>query len=314
MTLLQLRYLNAVAAAGTFSQAAQNLFISQPGLTKAIKELEEEAGITLFERTNKGVTLTKEGVLFLGYARQVLEQMALLEEKYKHTPVARQEFAVSTQHYSFAVKAFVSLIEECGGQEYDFNLRECQTYEIIDDVAKLKSEIGVLYCDDFNRQVLTKLFKAQDLTFTPLFSARPHVFISDRHPLAGRAAVTLAELADFPYLSYEQGEHNALYFSEEICSTEPRRKNIRVRDRATLFNLLIGLNGYTVCSGVIDQDLNGSNIIAVPLQAPGLMEIGCLTHNKVRLSRLASMYLQKLQAYARQAQGVILPSTAITKS
>lgn len=297
MTLQQLKYIVTIAETGTFSDAAKQLFLSQPSLTKSVKELEKEMGITIFDRTNRGVSVSKEGEIFLGYARQVLEQAALLEEKYKHPSGGKQEFRVSTQHYSFAVNAFVDLIKECGGDEYDFSLRETQTYAIIDDVARMKSEIGILYYNGFNRMVIEKLLKVNDLRFTELFTAEPHIFVSSANPLADQPSVTMEDLAPYPYLSYEQGEHNSFYFSEEIFSTAVRSKNIRVMDRATLFNLLIGLNGYTVCSGVIDKELNGENIVAVPLNAEGEMHIGVITHRKAVLSRLGTFYIEALKKY-----------------
>ena len=292
MTLQQLKYVTTVAQTGTISDAAKKLFISQPSLTKAVRELEKEMEITIFERTNRGIVISKEGETFLGYARQVLEQAALLEETYKKKAGRKQEFCVSTQHYSFAVNAFVELIEQYGSEKYDFCLRETQTYEIIEDVAQMKSEIGILYLNDFNRTVLEKLIKEHDLVFTELF-------VSTKNPLAGKKSVTIEELEPYPYLSFEQGEHNSFYFSEEIFSTVDRPKNIRVRDRATLFNLLIGLNGYTVCSGVIDEELNGENIVAVPLEAQGDMDIGTVTHKKVLPSRLGAIYRDALVRYTQ---------------
>ena len=297
LTLQQLKYVTTVARIGIISEAAKELFITQPSLTKAIKELEREMGITIFDRSNKGITVSKEGERFLAYARQVLEQAALLEEQYKTMPEEKREFCISTQHYSFAVNAFVDLIKEYGGETYDFSLRETQTYEIIEDVARMKSEIGILYFNDFNKEVLKKLIKANELTFTELFKAQPHVFISTKHPLAQKDAVSMEELKEYPYLSYEQGEHNSFYFSEEIFSTVVRSKNIRVRDRATLFNLLIGLNGYTVCSGVIDKELNGENIIAVPLKEDGYMQVGLVTNNKVYPTRLGMKYKEAIKKY-----------------
>ena len=298
MTLQQLKYVITVAETGTITEAANKLYISQPSLTNAIHELEKEMNIIIFNRTNKGITLSKEGDDFLGYARQVLEQAAILEDKYKHTPGGKKNFCVSTQHYSFAVNAFVDLIKEYGNEKYDFSLRETQTYEIIEDVASLKSEIGILYKNCFNEAVIDKLLKSNDLRFERLFVARPHIFVSSGSPLAGRKSVTMEELKPYPYLSFEQGEHNAFYFSEEIFSMVERPKNIRVRDRATLFNLLIGLNGYTVCSGVIDEDLNSSDIVAVPLDEEGEMEIGILLHKKFHPSKLGDAYLKALRKYA----------------
>lgn len=297
LTLQQLRYVTMVAKTGTITEAANKLYISQPSLTSAIHELENEMNIVIFRRTNKGVSVTKEGEDFLGYARQVLEQAAILEDKYKKNSGGKKQFCVSTQHYSFAVNAFVDLIKKYGQDEYDFSIRETQTYEIIEDVAKMRSELGILFLNDFNETVVNKILKSHELEFTQLFVAKPHVFISRKHPFADKKIITNSELELYPYLSFEQGEHNSFYFSEEIFSASERKKNIRVRDRATLFNLLIGLNGYTVCSGVIDKKLNGKDIIAVPLADEGDMRIGYIMHKKGMLSRLGETYLESLKKY-----------------
>ena len=294
MTLNQLRYVVMVAQTGSITQAAKRLFISQPSLTNAIKELESEMHITIFRRTNKGVIVSREGETFLSYARQVLDQADLLEERYMNDKHQSPHFSVSCQHYSFAVNAFVELIQKYAGEEYDFNLRETQTYEIIEDVALMKSELGILYLDDENKNVITRALREKELVFTPLFEAKPHVFISSAHPLATKKTVDWDDLAPYPDLSFEQGEHNSFYYAEERYSRVLRKKNIRVRDRATLFNLLIGLNGYTVCSGVIDKNLNGENIIAVPLKEQGLMQIGYIHHKKAVLGKLAQAYIEAI--------------------
>ncbi len=295
MTLQQLKYVTRIAETGSISDAARSLYISQPSLTKALGELEKELGIVIFNRTNKGIQISKDGEIFLGYARQVLDQTSLIEEKYLHHSGGKQEFCVSTQHYSFAVNAFVDLIKGYGQEEYDFNIRETETYEIIEDVAHMRSEIGILYLNDFNETVLRKIMKMNNLEFTEIAVAQPHVFIYSGHPLAKRKFVTMEDLAPYPYLSYEQGDHNSFYFSEEIFSTEIRKKNIRVRDRATLFNLVIGLNGYTVSSGILDAGLNGDNIIAVPLRHEGDMHIGYITRQKAPLSNLGKIYIEALK-------------------
>lgn len=295
MTLQQLKYITTVASKGTISEAARELYISQPSLTAAIRELETELSITIFHRTNKGVILSAEGEEFLGYARQVIEQTQLIEEKYMGKEPVKHQFCVSTQHYSFAVEAFVGLLREYGGDEYDFRLRETQTYEIIEDVAKLRSEVGVLYLNRFNETILRRTFRANELKFETLFIAKPHVFVSSESPLARKESVCLENLEPYPRLSYEQGEHNSFYFSEEILSTLECKKDILVCDRATLFNLLIGLNGYTICSGVISEELNGKNIVSVPLEVDDYMEIGYITHKKVVPGRFAKRYMELLK-------------------
>lgn len=297
MTLNQLKYVCKIAECGTLSKTASELFLSQPSLTKAIHDLENEIGIIIFERTNKGINLSKDGEVFLGYARQVLDQTSLIEEKYINHEASKQIFCVSTQHYSFAVNAFVDMIKEYEYNEYDFSLIETETYEIINDVKLRKSEIGILFMNDFNKEVIQKILKAEDLVFNELFVAEPHVFISDASSLARQNYITLEDLKPYPYLSYVQGEHNSFYFSEEIFTPDIKPKNIRVRDRATLFNLIIGLNGYTICSGVIDEKLNGEHIISRPLKINSNMHIGYISHKNYIPSKMGKVYLEALNKY-----------------
>ncbi len=297
MTLLQLKYVVEVAKTGNITEAAKRLYLSQPSLTNAIRELEKEMQITIFCRTNRGVTVTNEGDLFLSYARQVLEQTDLLTEKFTGKGAGSRHFSVSCQHYSFAVNAFVDVIREYGGKQYDFVLRETQTHEIIEDVSRLKSEIGILYTSSKNEEVIMKFIRQSDLLFEELFVAKPHVFLSSRHPLATKATLSIEDLEDYPYLSFEQGEYNSFYFSEEILSTLDRRKNIKVRDRATLFNLVIGLDGYTVSSGVISRKLNGANIIAVPLLVEEYMRIGTIRQKNMPLTQYGESYMKALRKY-----------------
>ncbi|BCJ95536.1 LysR family transcriptional regulator [Anaerocolumna cellulosilytica] len=297
MTLQQLKYVITVAEKGTISEAAKELFISQPSLTNAIKELENEMQLTIFNRTNKGIVVSNAGDEFLAYARQVIEQASLLEEKFLNVKKQSPRFSVSAQHYSFAVNAFVDVIREFGGSQYDFTLRETQTYEIIEDVSRLKSEIGILYTSSKNKEIIIKLIKQNSLEFEELFIAKPHVFISSRHPLANKKFITLEELEDYPYLSFEQGEYNSFYFSEEILSTVDRNKNIKVRDRATLFNLAVGLNGYTVSTGVISKELNGENIIARPLKVEEVMRVGTIKQKNMSLTRYGRAYMEALREH-----------------
>lgn len=294
MTLQQLKYLIAVVNSGSINEAAKNLYISQPTLSKAIKELEREMGITILKRTSTGIVLSPDGAEFLSYARQITEQVELLENKYLDMPYQEQLLSVSTQHYSFSVDAMVRMIKLHGGDKYQFSLRETRTYEIIDDVKNLKSEIGVMYMNNFNEKILTQLLKENHLTFELLFTARPHIFISKTNPLAQKDKVTLEDLEPYPRLSFDQGEHSSFYFSEEILSTLHSPKNILVSDRATIFNCMIGLNGYTISSGILSEELNGTDIIPVPLDMNDEIKVGTVTNNKAQLSRVAKLYLEEL--------------------
>ncbi len=295
MTLQQLRYVVTIAETGNITEAAKKLFISQPSLTNAVRELEKEMQITIFNRTNRGVAISNEGDVFLSYARQVLEQANLLEERFLNVQEQKPLFSVSCQHYSFAVEAFVDVIKEFDAKRYDFTLRETKTHEIIDDVSRLRSEIGILYVSSKNEEVIMKLLSKNNLEFEELFVAKPHVFICSSHPLAEKEVLTLEQLEQYPYISFEQGEYNSFYFSEEILSTLDRQKNVKVSDRATLSNLMIGLNGYTVSSGRISKALNGESIIARPLLVDEYMKIGTITQKKVSLSRYGRAYMKALR-------------------
>lgn len=297
MTLQQLKYAVTAADKGTMSEAANLLFIAQPSLTNSIKELEKELGITIFHRTNKGIIISNEGNEFLGYARQVLQQMNMLEEKYIDNGNHKQIFSVSTQHYSFAVSAFVNLIRTFGNKNYDFTLRETETYEIIEDVSNFRSEVGILYLSDENESVISRIIEKNGLKFDELFTARPHVFISSHHPLACREVILPDELKGYPFLSFEQGNHNSFYFSEEITGGVEHDMTIKVSDRATLFNLLVGLDGYTICTGVISTELNGENIISKPLMIDEHMRVGTVTRKGINLTKLGESYIDFLRSH-----------------
>ena len=296
MTLQQLKYVLEVARCGSINEASKNLFISQPSLSNTIKDLEKELQITIFNRTNKGIVISKEGIEFLGYASQIIEQTSLLEEKYLNKKKRKVKFAISCQHYSFAIKAFVELIKEYGLDEYDFSIQETRTAEIIENVKNMTSEIGLLYLNDFNEKVLRHFFKDAKLEFHELFIAKPHVFLSKHHPLANMSSLTLEQLEDYPYLSFEQGQNNSFYFSEEILSTYPHKKSIKVFDRATLFNLAIGLNGYTISTGIISSDLN-PDIVAIALKVDDCFKVGYVKHKDTKLSPMGQIYINKVKEY-----------------
>ena len=299
MTLQQLRYITMVAEKGTISEAAKELFISQPSLTNAIRELEQEMQVTIFHRTNKGVTITAEGDEFLAYARQILDQVGLMQERYLNVNERNPRFSVSCQHYSFAVNAFVDVIRKFDARKYDFTLRETQTYEIIEDVAKLKSEIGILYLSDFNRKSLGKMLKSAGLEFHHLIDCQAYVYIWKHHPLAKEKSISFEQLDGYPCLSFEQGDNSSFYLAEEILSTNEYSQVIRANDRATMLNLMIGLNGYTLCSGIICEELNGNDYVAVPFQDDeqnpnSVMEIGYITRKNTLLSKMGVLYVEDL--------------------
>lgn len=294
MTLQQMRYAITIAECKSMNQAAQKLFISQPSLSTAIRELEEELGMDIFIRSNRGVLITPLGEEFLGYARQVTKQYELLEDRYFHKN-CKKKFSVSSQHYAFAVKAFVETVKSVGMDEYEFAIHETRTQELIDDVRNFKSEIGVLYLDTFNEKVMSKILMENNLEFVDLFSCHTCVYLWSRHPLAMQKQISMEELEEYPCLAFEQRESNSFFLSEEVMSTYEYKQIIKASDRATLLNLMVGLNGYTLCSGIICEELNGNNYRAVPLKEGGVMRIGYIKRKGTLLTPLAQTYIQELE-------------------
>jgi DNA-binding transcriptional LysR family regulator len=299
MTIQQLRYAVTISELGSLNKAAEVLYVAQPSLTSALQELEKELGVTLFSRSGRGVTPTNDGTEFLRYARQLLAQYDELLDKYGKGGGIKKKFGVSTQHYSFAVKSFVALVQRFGTEEYEFSIRETRTRDVIDDVFTGVSELGILYLSDFNRKPLEKLLHANGLEFHPLTECSAYVYLWKGHPLAQKTAIRFADLADYPCLAFEQGGSGSFYFAEEILSTADYPRLIHATDRATMLNLMVGLNGYTLCSGVICEELNGSDYAAVPFEsgddaAGSRMEIGYITRKNTVMSHLAQLYIEEL--------------------
>lgn len=294
LTLQQLKYAIEIANCSSMNEAAKRLFISQPSLSNAIKELEKELGICIFDRTNRGMEVSLEGSEFLGYAKQIVEQTELIESKYSGKSKRKIHFSISTQHYPFVVEAFSKLINNVTYNEYELNLKETKTYKIIEDVKTLRSDIGVLYINKFNSKILNKLFSDNNLKFTPLFNTTPHIFIGTNHPLANKEIIKIDDIKNFTYIKFEQGENNSSYFSEEMINFVDVNRSITVSDRATLLNLLISTNSYTIGTGIIDCKLNGTQIKTIPIEESEIFTVGWITHKDIRLSKISLEYINLL--------------------
>ena len=297
MTLTQLTYVVKIADTKSMNKAAAELFVSQPALSGAVRDLEDELHIELFMRSNRGIVVTTEGEEFLSYARQMVELNKLISERYVEHKQAKKKFSVSMQHYSFAVEAFIELGSQLSVGEFELAVHETKTHEVIDNVRNYRSEIGVLYLNDFNEKVLKKIFAENELEFFPLFVCGVSVYLSKNHPLAGQKRIRFEELKDYPCLSFEQGEKNSFYFAEEVLSTLDYKQTIRTDDRATMLNLMVGMQGYTLCSGIICEELNGGNFVSVPLDTEDTMTIGYVKRKNMPLSLLGQKYIEILKKY-----------------
>jgi Transcriptional regulator len=297
MTLQQLKYVVTIADCKSMNKAAQELFVSQPNLSGTVKELENEIGLDIFSRNNRGISLTPEGEEFLGYARQMLEHYKLIETRYITKEKVKKKFSVSMQHYTFAVQAFIELVKELGMEQYEFAVHETKTYEVIQNVKNHKSELGILYRNEFNSKVIDKLLKENEMNFKELFNCKIYVYLWKGNPLARKERITFEDLQDYPCLSFDQGMNNAFYFAEEVFSTFEYKQVIKADDRATLLNLMVGLNGYTLCSGIICETLNGSDYTAIPLDTEETMTIGYIYLKNLSISSIGKLYLEELMKF-----------------
>ncbi len=297
MTIQQMKYVIEIAERGSMNEAAKALFISQPSLSGSIKELEKELNITIFSRSNRGIELTVDGRELIGYLRQILEQYQLMENHYLDKPESDKKFYVSSQHYTFAVEAFSKTLRKVGIEEYDCAIYETRTHEVIEDVKNMRSELGILYLDDFNEKVITKDLKENNLVFTELFTCDTYVYTANDHPLAGKESISFKELEEYPCLSFDQGAKNSFYYAEEVLSTYPYKKIIHVNDRATALNMMTLLDGFTLCSGVICEELNGEGYTAIPLQSDEKMRIGYIKRSDIKLSDIAKKFIKEMKKY-----------------
>lgn len=307
MTIQQLHYAITISETGSLNKAAEILYVAQPSLTSSIKDLENELGITIFHRSGRGVTLTNDGVEFVLSARQIYQQYESLLDRYGKNGTLKKKFGISTQHYSFAVKSFVEMVKKFNTAEYEFAIRETKTREVIEDVSTLKSEIGIIYLSDFNRAAITKLLHTKDLEFHELTACEAYVYLWREHPLASCRSIRLSQLNDYPCLSFEQGDNSSFYFAEEILSTNDYARTIKANDRATMLNLMIGLNGYTLCSGIICEELNGDDFVAIPFEydnpnSADKMVIGYITKKNMLLSQMGELYIREIKDYLDRNQ------------
>ena len=301
MTLTQLNYAIAVAGESSLNEAAKKLFLYQPSLSNAIRSLEEEIGIEIFFRSKSGISLTPEGAEFIGYARQVVEQYRLLDARYISKKEEKKRFSVSMQHYTFAVEAFIRTVKQFGMDAYEFEIYEEQTHRVMENVKTRKSELGILYVNSFNEKVLRKLFSEYELEFHPLFDCGLYAYMWKNHVLAKKREVTMEELSAYPCLSFDQGERNSFYFAEEVLSTYQYKQKIKASDRATLLNLMVGLNGYTLCSGIICEELNGSGYVAVKLAEEETMTIGYIARKNAQISPIGEQYIKEIKKFQDKA-------------
>ena len=298
MTILQLKYVIAIDEECSMRKAADRLYVSQPGLSSAVRDLEKEIGIQIFERVHNGVVTTSAGASFIAYARHAVEQFEMIENRYVNGAGQKETFAVSMQHYTIAVNAFIDTVKEYDLPEYQFSIRETQTSEVIDDVKNMKSEVGVIALSDFNKNTFKKIFADASLEFHELFTRDTYVYLSKKHPLAGRSELSLEDLQDYPCMVFDQGDNTSFYYREEALATYDYKKVISTNERATSIELMLGLDGYAVGAAMLGEGKTSSEIKAIKLKEDETLTFGYITRKGQQLSDMGQSFVDKLMTHA----------------
>ena len=295
MTFQQIRYIVEIAKHNSISKAASALYVTQPSISKAVRELEADLGITILDRTNKGVLFTKEGTELLFYARMLLEQMESVVYHFnKEKTIDLTKVSISSQHYGFVIEAVANLMDYFAERKYELTIREGKTTDVIDDVYASRSVLGILSLTNLNKSFFERYFISKSLMFTPLASLRQHVFLRREHPLAHLTCITLEQLRDYPYLTYQQDDV-LLHFAEEAINVDNIRKLVYLKDRGTMNNLLSNTDGYNLGTGCIVNNYMNPNIISIPLESNSLIQVGLVKRNDVFLSEEILVYIDFLK-------------------
>lgn len=297
MTILQLKYVIAIDEECSMRKAADRLYVSQPGLSSAVRDLESELGIQIFERVHNGVVTTAAGASFIAYARNAVEQFEKVEEKYLNSRSQRPTFSVSMQHYTIAVDAFIDTVREYDLEEYQYFIRETQTSEVIEDVKTMKSEVGVIALSDFNKNTFKKVFADASLEFHELFSRNTYVYLSKDHPLADRDELSLDDLQDYPCMVFDQGDNTSFYYREEALATYDYKKIISTNERATSIELMLGLKGYAVGVAMLGEGETSSGIKVIRLKEQETLTFGYITRKGSQLSEMGETFVEKLERH-----------------
>ena len=299
MTLQQIKYILGVAEAGSLNKASEKLFVSQPSLTSSVHDAEAELGFPIFNRTARGVKPTQHGADFIRDARELYKSYESLMQRYSTD--GKKSFSVSTLYYAFARTAFVEMVKEFSAKTYDFSFCEKKASGVIADVALGKSELGILYLSDSNRESILKMLKSNALEFHHLTECNAFAYLHKSHPLAKKESLSLEDLSSYHFITFDTDDVKS-FFSEEVISQFALDKAITVADRATELNLIKTLNGYTFLSGVFSEDgtENGEDFVLIPLQnhdekISHTFELGYITKKDIRLDNISLTYIDSIR-------------------
>ncbi|MBP5276830.1 MAG: LysR family transcriptional regulator [Lachnospiraceae bacterium] len=295
MNITQIKYVLETSGASSMREAASRLFISQPALSLSIRELEDELGILIFDRTNKGISLTDEGREFVTYAKKVIGLYTILEDRYLTNNVDKERFSVSTQHFNFAIKAFTNVVKSINPDKYLFSIHETKTKEVLEDVRTMKSEVGIVSFSGANESLFKKLLKEYFLDFTPLMRRETYAYVWKDHEFAGRSEISLEELKDYPCVTFNQSEEGNYYLTEEALADYEYNKMIKSDDRATTMEIIADLGGYAIGTGLLSwKDATLQGLVSIKLKEEDPLVIGYITRQGSNMSKYGKAYLEEL--------------------
>ncbi|MCR4745253.1 MAG: LysR family transcriptional regulator [Lachnospiraceae bacterium] len=298
MNISHLKYVIEVAASSSMREAAAKLFISQPALSLSIKELEDELGILIFKRSNKGISLTAEGIEFLTYAKKAVGQYEILEERYISRDSDKERFSVSTQHYNFAIRAFTKVVKKWNPDKFIFSIHETKTREVLDDIASLRSEVGIISFSGNNENLFNRLFRDNQLEFVPIMKRDTYIYVWKNHKLAGLSEISIDDLSDYPCVTFDQADDSNLYLTEEALADYDFKKMIKSDDRATTMELIADLGGYSIGSGMLsDNDAILKGLVSIKLKEEDPLTIGYITRKDRELSQYGKDYIAEILKY-----------------
>ena len=294
MTIQQCKYVIEIAKSGSFNEAGKQLFVAQSALSSSIKQLEKELGIKIFERSKNGVRLSMEGAEFVRYAEQLVDRSDFIQNRYGGF-ADYKKLHIATQHYDFVAEAFCKFLTSTKEKKYDFSIRELKTYQVIYEIEKAFCDVGILAIKDNDFDVMTRYLDNKGIVFNEFLQSPPHVYVRKEHALAKRKQISYDDLIDYPYLSYEQGARNSSFFTEELVDGFKANKRVTISDRATLMNVLLTTDSYTVGTGIMPSALNGGKIVGIKIASQSFYRIGYVLRKGESVNELTTAFIRELE-------------------
>lgn len=297
MNIQQLRYVVAIANSGTFREAAEKMYVSQPSLSISVRDLEKELGFKIFRRTSSGTFLTRRGMEFYEKAQELVKGFDIFQNQYANPEEEKDEFSVASQHYDFLPPTITAFSERYPDYK-NFRIFESTTVQILDEVAQGHSEIGIIYLNNQNKKGIMQRVEKLGLEVIELIPFHTHIYLREGHPLAQKEELVMEDLADLPTVRFTQEKDEYLYYSENFVDSASSQM-FNVTDRATLNGILERTDAYATGSGFLDSDsVNGITVIRLKDNLDNRMVY--VKREEVELSQAGTLFVEVMQEYFDQ--------------